>query len=348
MKAMVLHAIGRPLVLEDVPEPAVGPNDVKIRVRAVGVGLTVVHMLANPGQVTAYPRIPGHEVAGEIVAMGSEVSGFSIGQRVTNHFYLTCGQCRYCRGGRETLCTAFGGYVGMACDGGYAEYMVLPARNFVAIPDGVSDVDAAVAADAIATPFHACTREAQVQPGDNVLVFGAGGGVGIHVVQVARACGARVIAVDIGEAKLAGALAAGADEVVDGGRGDIVKQVAALTDGRGVDSVIDVVGARETLEASVAALAPGGRLVIVGVRPPAVFGDSSKFTLDGTVVVRKGIEVRGSRYVTATEIAQTLELLRRKTVRAIVDRTFRLDQAEEVHQLIRDNRLVGRAALVVG
>ncbi|MFN9154058.1 MAG: alcohol dehydrogenase catalytic domain-containing protein, partial [bacterium] len=122
MKAMVLHAIGRPLVLEDVPEPVVGPNDVKIRVKAIGVGLTVVHMIANPGQVTAYPRIPGHEVAGEIVALGSEVTGFTIGQRVTNHFYLTCGQCRYCRAGRETLCTAFKGYVGMACDGGYAEY----------------------------------------------------------------------------------------------------------------------------------------------------------------------------------------------------------------------------------
>jgi D-arabinose 1-dehydrogenase-like Zn-dependent alcohol dehydrogenase len=246
MKAMVLHAIGKPLVLEDVPEPVVGPNDVKIRVKAIGVGLTVVHMIANPGQVTAYPRIPGHEVAGEIVALGSEVSGFTIGQRVTNHFYLTCGQCRYCRAGRETLCTAFRGYVGMACDGGYAEYMVLPARNFVPIPDGVSDVDAAVAADAIATPFHACTKEAQVQPGDNVLVFGAGGGVGIHVVQVAKASGARVIAVEIGETKLAGAQAAGADDLIDGSRGDIAKQVAALTGGRGVDSVIDVVGALRT------------------------------------------------------------------------------------------------------
>jgi D-arabinose 1-dehydrogenase-like Zn-dependent alcohol dehydrogenase len=111
--------------------------------------------------------------------------------------------------------------------------------------------------------------------------------------------------------------------------------------------VIDVVGAKETLEASVVALAPGGRLVIVGVRPAAVFGDSSKFTLDATMVVRKGIEVRGSRYVTATEIAQTLELLRQKKVRAIVERTFPLEQAEEVHQLIRDNRLVGRVALVV-
>jgi len=148
-------------------------------------------------------------------------------------------------------------------------------------------------------------------------------------------------------ATIAGAQAAGADDLIDGSRGDVARQVSALTGGRGVESVIDVVAARETLEASVVALAPGGRLVIVGVRPPAVFGDSSKFTLDATMIVRKGIEVRGSRYVTATEIAQTLELLRQKRVRAIVDRTFPLEQAEQVHQMIRENRLVGRVALVV-
>jgi propanol-preferring alcohol dehydrogenase len=318
-----------------------------VRAGAIDGALVDEADLAKVIEAVHAARSVGHEVAGEIVELGSEVRGFSIGQRVTNHFYLTCGQCRYCRGGRETLCTAFQGYVGMACDGGYAEYMVLPARNFVPIPDGVSDVDAAVAADAIATPFHACTKEAQIQPGDNVLVFGAGGGVGIHVVQVAKAAGARVIAVEIGESKLAGAQAAGADDLIDGSRGDVARQVSALTGGRGVESVIDVVAARETLEASVVALAPGGRLVIVGVRPPAVFGDSSKFTLDATMIVLKGIEVRGSRYVTATEIAQTLELLRQKRVRAIVDRTFPLEQAEQVHQMIRENRLVGRVALVV-
>ena len=347
MKAMVLNGLGQPLRLENVPEPKVGPNEAKIRVRAVGVGLTVVHMIQQPGLVTAYPRIPGHEVAGEVVEVGSAVTSLEPGQRVTNHFYLTCGQCRYCRAGRESLCTAFGGYVGMACNGGYAEYMVLPARNFVPVPDGVSDVDAAVAADAIATPYHACTKEAAIAPGDNVLVFGAGGGVGIHVVQVAKACGARVIAVDLGEKKLEGARAAGADELVDGARGELVKQVSALTGGRGVDSVIDVVAAKETLEASLAALAPGGRLVVVGVRPPAVFGDQSKFTVDATQVVRKGIEIHGSRYVTAAEIGQTLELLRQKRVRAIVDSTFPLEEAEHVHQLIRDNALVGRVALVI-
>lgn len=347
MKAMLLDSFGAPLRLAGVPIPRVGPNDICVRVRAVGVGLTVVHMIANPGQVTAWPRIPGHEVAGEIVELGDEVRGFEVGQRVTTHFYLTCGQCRYCRMGRETLCLAFRGYVGMACDGGYAECMALPARNFIPIPDGVSDVDAALAADAIATPYHACTREAGLIPGEHVVVFGAGGGVGIHAVAMARLCGARVIAVDLGEAKLAGARAAGADELLDGSQPDLTQRILALTDGRGADAVIDVVGVRDTLETSIAALAPAGRLVIVGVRPPAVFGDSAKFQIDATLAVRKGIRILGSRYVTAAEIAQTLELIRQRRIQPLVDRTFALEQAEEVHRMIRDNRFVGRAALVL-
>src|SRR5687768_17633906 len=102
MKAMLLRGFGRPLELADVPQPKPGPNEVLLRVRACGVGLTVVNLIATPGRVTAYPRIPGHEIAGEIVETGSEVGSVKAGQRVTSHFYLTCGQCRNCRSGRET------------------------------------------------------------------------------------------------------------------------------------------------------------------------------------------------------------------------------------------------------
>ena len=205
MKAMVLSEPGAPLRLEVVPVPGIGPNDVLLRVRATGVGLTVVIMTAVPGRVTSFPRIPGHEVAGEVVEIGPEVSHVKIGERVTCHFYLTCGACGFCRSGRETLCTAFRGNVGMACDGAYAEYVALPARDVVAIPAGVGDVDAAIAADAIATPYHACREEARVGPGDLVLIVGAGGGVGIHAVQMAKLSGGWVLAADITDDKLAAA-----------------------------------------------------------------------------------------------------------------------------------------------
>lgn len=347
MKAMLLHGFGQPLKLEEVPVPKPGPNDVLIRVRACGIGLTVVNFIATPGRVTAYPRIPGHEIAGEIVATGAEVRSVKAGQRVTNHFYLTCGQCVNCRGGRETLCLNPRGNVGAACDGGYAEYVLLPERNTIAIPDGVSDVDAAVASDAIATPYHACHKEARVGPGDNVLVIGAGGGVGIHMVQMARLCGGRVLAADIGEDKLALAEKWGADEVIDARRGELAQLVKTLTDGRGADAVIDVVGTRQTLEAGLKALAVAGRLVIIGTKPKAVYKDDPSFMVDPLDFLHRGLEMHSSRYVTAAEIARTLELVRQKRIKPVITQTFPLEKVEEAHELIRHNATTGRLALVI-
>jgi len=347
MKAMVLDRIGAPLRLRTVPVPKIGPNDALLRVRAVGVGLTVVIMTANPGRVTSFPRIPGHEVAGEVAEIGSEVTHVRVGDRVTCHFYLTCGACRFCRSGRETLCVAFRGYVGMACDGAYAEYMAIPAANVTPIPSGVSDLDAAIAADAICTPYHACREEARIGPGDSVLIVGAGGGVGIHGVQMAKLCGGWVVAADITDDKLAAAQECGADALVDPRRGDLATQVRSATDGRGVDAAIDFVASRETLEGSLGSLARGGRLVIIGSRPAAVFGEDARFSVDPGRMLYDMLEIHGSRYVTLTEIQQTLELLRQRRIRAVVSRTFPLEGAEEAHALLRKNALVGRAALLL-
>src|SRR5438093_1058722 len=343
MKAMILPEFGAPLRLATVPVPKIGPNDVLLRVRATGVGLTVVIMTRVPGRVTSFPRIPGHEVAGEVVELGSEVAHVKVGDRVTWHVYLTCGVCHFCRSGRETLCPASPGNVGMACDGAYAEYMALPARNVVAIPRGVSDLDAAIAADAIATPYHACREEARIGPGDLVLIVGAGGGVGIHAVQMAKLSGGWVLAADITDDKLAAAKDSGADELIDVRRGDLVTQVAKVTGGRGVDAAIDFVGSRETLDGSLRSLARAGRLVIIGSRPTAAFGVDSSFTVDPRHVLGSMLEIHGSRYVTLTEIAQTLELLRQRRIRAIVSRTFPLEGAEEAHELLRRNALGRRA-----
>ena len=348
MKAMILPEFGAPLRLATVPVPKIGPNDVLLRVRATGVGLTVVIMTRVPGRVTSFPRIPGHEVAGEVVELGSEVAHVKVGDRVTCHFYLTCGVCHFCRSGRETLCPASPGNVGMACDGAYAEYMALPARNIVAIPQSVSDVDAAIAADAIATPYHACREEARVGPGDLVLIVGAGGGVGIHAVQMAKLAGGWVLAADITDDKLAAAKDSDADALIDVRRGELAGQVMKLTGGRGVDAAIDFVASRETLDGSLKSLARAGRLVIIGSRPTAAFGVDSSFTVDPRHVLGSMLEIHGSRYVTLTEIAQTLELLRQKRIRAIVSRTFPLEGAKEAHELLRKNSLVGRAALVLG
>ena len=347
MKAMVLRAFGQPLELAEMPRPQVGPADVLVRVRACGIGLTVVNLLATPGRVTAYPRIPGHEIAGDVVEVGDAVRTVKTGQRVTNHFYLTCGQCKQCRAGRETLCLNQRGNIGAAIDGGYAEYVALPERNMVPIPDGVSYVDAAVASDAIATPYHACHKEARLGPGDSVLIVGAGGGVGIHMVQMARLCGARVLAADIGDDKLALAKSMGADEVIDARNAKLPDAVKALTNGLGVDAAIDIVASRATLEAALQSLAVGGRLVIIGAQPQPVYGIEPGFTVNPLEFLHRGLELHSSRYVNVAEIAHTLELVRLKRIKPVVTQTFALERVKEAHELIRRNATAGRIAMVI-
>jgi propanol-preferring alcohol dehydrogenase len=180
-----------------------------------------------------------------------------------------------------------------------------------------------------------------------VLVVGAGGGVGIHGVQMAKLSGGWVVGVDITDDKLDAAKTAGADAVVDGRAGDLAAHVRALTDGRGVDAAIDFVASQATLEASLASLARAGRLVIIGSRPPAVFGEEATFRVDPGRMLYDMLEIHGSRYVTLTEIQQTLELLRLGRIRPVISRTFPLEGAEEAHELLRRNALIGRAALLV-
>lgn len=348
MKAMLLHELGGRLAPAEVPRPKPGPNDALIRVRAAGVGLTLAILRANPGVVTRYPRIIGHEVAGDVVELGSEVGALRVGDRVTCHFYLTCKGCRFCRSGRETLCVNFQGYVGAACDGGFAEYVALPALNLCRLPAGLGYLDAAISADAICTPFHVCRAEAQIAPGDAVLIVGAGGGVGVHMVQMARLCGARILAVDLGAEKLAMATAVGADSVIDAAATpDWVSEVLARTEGRGVDAAIDLVATAATLPMCLSALGRAGRLVIVGNRPKTVYKMDPTFPVDPWLVLSKGLEIHGSRYVSMAELAQTLEIVRQGRIRPIVTRTFSLEGAEEALRLVEEGRVVGRAALIL-
>jgi propanol-preferring alcohol dehydrogenase len=344
---MVLRELGGPVTLEAVDKPTFGPSEALVRVRATGVGLTVVIMKNTPGLVTRYPRILGHEVAGEVVEIGSEVRNVAKGDRVVCHFYLTCRVCRFCRSGRETLCENFSGYVGMASDGGYAEYMKVPALNLCAFPEAISFADAAIISDAVATPLHACRQEACIGPGDSVLVIGAGGGVGIHAVQMAKLCGGRVLAADLSGAKLKKVKALGADEIIDCQAVDLQKQTLHLTNGRGVDAVLDFVASTATLEAGLESLASGGRLVILGYRPPEVFKAKPIFRVDPIVVLRKGLEIHGSRYVSMAELIQAVDLVKQGKIKPIVSQTFPLEEAETVHQLIQENKITGRAALVL-
>ena len=347
MRAMVLHELGGPVTFEEVDKPTIGPSEALVRVKATGVGLTVIIMKNTPGLVTSYPRILGHEIAGVVADTGDEVQNVKRGDRVVCHFYLTCKVCRFCRSGRETLCENFGGYVGMACNGGYAEYMKVPALNLCQLPEEIPFAEASIISDAIATPLHACREEAKVGPGDDVLVVGAGGGVGIHGVQMARLCGGRVLAADLSSEKLERVKELGSDEVIDCTNSDLRKEVARLTDGKGVDAVLDFVASPETLEAGCDSLGTAGKLVILGYRPQEVFKVSPAFKVDPLAVLAKGLEIHGSRYVSMAELIQAVDIVKQGKITPVVTQTFPLEEAEKAHQLIQENRITGRAALII-
>ncbi|HEY4773419.1 MAG TPA: zinc-binding dehydrogenase [Xanthobacteraceae bacterium] len=340
MRALVMRQPASAMSLETLPDPEPGPGEAVARVFACGAGLTVQHVRAGRGAVTL-PRILGHEIAGEIVAVGPAVDDLSVGDEVTAYFYLTCGKCRWCISGRESLCSNFAGFVGRHVDGGYAELIKLPARNFLRLPPGLRarehPAEIGVITDALATPYKVL-RRARISPVDTVAVFGAGGGLGVHMVLMARFARARVIAVDINADKLARCRQLGAAETVDASRHDVAGALRELTGGKGIDVAVDFVSSRATQEAAIAALATGGRLIVLG-------GAAQPFSVPASEIMTKELEVLGSRYVTRQEVLDTLAIVARGDVWPVVTEIVPMDEAEALHQRIERGEIFGRAAL---
>ena len=342
MKAMVLNGPNTPFVLTEVPDPVPGPGEAVARVLACGSGLTIQHLKA--GRIAAeFPRIIGHEITGEIVAVGAGVKGLATGDAVTAYYYLNCGHCRWCRASLEPLCENSGGNVGRTCDGGYAQYIKLPAHIFIRLPAGLDyqahPAEIGVITDALATPYKVLKR-ARVREGETVAVFGAGGGVGIHQLMLAKWAQARVIAVDIAADKFDACRKAGADEVVDASGGNVAQALLELTRGEGVDVAIDYVSSTSTLEAGSKALGRRGRLVILG-------GAAQRFEVPSRELLLKEQDILGSRYVTRSEILETLDLVARGEVWPLVTEIRPLEEAEALHERLERGTVTGRAALLI-
>ncbi len=338
MRAMVVREWGGQFHQEERPDPRPKAGEAVMKVRAGGVGLTLVKMRTGMYGGAA-PRIMGHELGGDIVAVGDGVENVKVGQRCGVYFYLNCGHCRWCRNGRETLCTAWKGFVGVHVDGGYADYVCLPAGNFIPIPDGLDYEGAAMACDAVNTNWHCMRERAQISAHDDVLLIGAAGGVGIHGVQVAKLFGARVIAADISDEKLALCKKWGADEVINvRTTPDVTAEVKRLTDGKGVEAAVDYAGSPQTFQTAVDSLATAGRAVVIGGTPGTI-----AVTPINLVLTEKTIT--GSRHSTRAELIETMDIMARGLVKPVITKRRHFTEVEELFQDLAHERLIARAAV---
>ena len=339
MRAVRYHGPRQPLRLDTVPRREPAAHEVLVRVTAAGVCHTELHFTSGLLDLGVAPIAMGHEIVGRVEAVGDGVDAGRVGERVVVYYYVGCGECRHCRVGDEQLCPALRAEYGFISDGGYAEYVTVPARNCVRLPDHVSDVAAAPIGCGVTTAVHAA-KLARLQAGEWVVVYGAGG-VGYGLVQLARAQGARVIAVGRTPAKLAAAAELGAEATVnaaEAGAPPVAERVRALTGGAGADVVFECVGTAETMREASAALGRRGRLVFVGYSTDA-------FTVHPIQLVVFEQQVLGSVGATLQDLHEAVDLVARGVVRTVVDRTLPLDAYQTALDALARGELVGRAVL---
>jgi len=329
MKAVRLVEIGKPLVEMEIPSPEIGGDQVLVRVIATGICHSDVHYWKGISPVGALPQTLGHEIAGVVEEVGPNVTTHSVGQRVCLHYLLTCGDCAYCRSSSEQFCKS-GLMLGKDIDGGYAEYVAVPARNAIPLPADVPFDHGAVLMCSSATVFHAL-RKARLRAGETAAVFGAGG-LGMSAVQLAQIFGALdVYAVDIHERKLAVAAAYGAIPI-NASATNPVQELRCRTAKTGVDVALVLVGLPEAMRQAVQSLAPLGRAVLVGLSEEPLSIDTYRDILG------QEAEVIGCSDHLLEELPALIEFARqgRLNLADVVTETIPLD-AGEVNEAI--NRL---------
>lgn len=338
MECLELTEWGGELTRTERPTPEPEPAAVRVSVEATGIGRTVSNVVdGNLGDdPDDLPRIPGHEVVGTVDAVGPGVTHVAPGDRVTAYFHIVCGHCEACRSGTDSLCANHAGWIGVDTDGGFAESVCLPAGNVIEIPDTIPPAEATVVPDAVATPVHVATQRATIGQGDRVAVLGAGGGVGIHMVQVAAYFGADVTAVDIAAEKLDRCRAVGADVVHDPGTG---ADLSGL-ENHAYDAVVDFTGDTDLLEASVDLLGMRGTLVNLTTFP------ENAMALSPRAEVMRELSVVGSRYCSKHDLQRAAGLVAAGHVEPVVSEVTDLDGAADLLDRVVANEIVGRGAMV--
>jgi propanol-preferring alcohol dehydrogenase len=303
MKGARFYKVGEPLKIDLIPIPQLEQGDVLVNVKACGICGSDIHIVYEGVTPTAYSPITlGHEPSGVIAALGSEVEGWKVGDRVTVNPFLTCGKCINCLSGNSQVCLSRR-VIGIHKEGGLAEFLKIPAKNLVRLPENVPFDQGGIAVDAVATPFHAITKRGALQVGEKVAVFGCGG-LGIHGVQIAKICGASlVIAVDAIDSAIERAKKVGADETINSRKESSVQKIKDLTGGMGVDLALEFIGLRETIEQAIGCIRVGGRVVVVGLGPENIS------LLPPTMFVRSELSLLGSYGSTTSEIQNVVDLV---------------------------------------
>lgn len=344
MRAVVMREFGGPdrLRLEEVAAPEPGSlreREVLIRVKAVGVCYhDIINRLGNLPR-TKLPSILGHEIAGEVVAVGTGVPALRPGDRVATIQRVHCGRCDLCKRGRSTLCKE-GVFFGEEIPGGYAEFVVAEEQGLARIPDGIPDEEACICACTIGTALHVVRARGGVQLDETVLITGASGGVGLHTIQVCRLIGARILAVTSSPQKADRLKEAGADEVIVAPNLKFAEAARRLTGGRGVDVALEITGAL-TFDQAIRSLAPAGRLIVVGNL------ETKPVSFMPGLVILKELEIKGSFATTTPELSESFRLVVEKKVRPIVSRLMPLAEAAKAHQILYDRGVTGRIVLQV-
>lgn len=343
MRAFRIERHGGPEVLQwvELPDPAPGPGEVLVKVRACALNrLDLWVRNGVPGHRFPLPLIPGCEIAGEVAALGDDVDDIEIGRPTLLAPGLSCGVCDRCVGAQDHLCRRYG-ILGETRDGGYAELIVVPSRNVLPLPAGLSYAEAAALPLVFLTAWHMVVERAGLRAMEDVLIHAAGSGVSSAAIQIARLQGARhVIATAGSDAKLAKARELGATHTVNYRTGDFVDTVREATGKKGVEVVVDHVGG-EVFDKSLRALAWAGRIVLCG----ATAGAEAKINL--RAVFFKSLSILGSTMGSQAELRHVLSLVEAGRLAPVVDRTVPLEQAREAQAALENRDQFGKIVLEV-
>ncbi len=342
MKAVVYTAHGGSEVLDytEVPVPTLGPHDVLVRVKAVALNhLDLWIRQGLPRLRVTFPHIPGADIAGIVARIGERVSSAQVGDPVIIAPGVSCGVCKACLAGEDNLCRTYS-ILGEHRHGGYAEFVVVPEANVLRKPARLTFEEAAAVPLVFLTAWNMLVTNARLRPGEDVLLWGAGSGVGSAGIQIAKVFGARVIAVAGDRWKVEKARALGADEGIDYRETSVLEEVRRLTAKRGVDVVFDHVGVA-TWATSLQALARGGRLVLCGATT------GPEVTTDLRYIFGRRLSVFGTWMGAKRELHEVMVLIEQGRLNPVVHQVFPLADAAKAQQVLERSEQFGKVVLTV-